>query len=149
MSALARDEDGGPQNTDFRPPPIEAYHEIVERPLFAPTRRPPVAAAVKGSAASVGLTGVVVLPGNRFAMIKEGSSPTRSVPEGATIAAGVIEKITADGIILRRTDGHTESVRVFETEADKHAAAATAAPQPSDVSAPSHSSRPVIGIESR
>ncbi len=98
----------------YKFPAIETYREIVERPLFAADRRPaPVAmAADKGLASTIMLTGVILLPEARYAVVKEGAAAVRSVTEGTHLSAGTVERITAEGISLRLADGRIAAMAV-------------------------------------
>jgi hypothetical protein len=127
----------------FMPPPIESYREIIDRPLFAQNRRPSVPPIATATAASLHLLGVILTPEGRYAMIADGSSPPHSVPMGAHIAAGVIERITSQGIVLRTSGDQTVRLSVFETATERASATAVLSPYAlSDSPTASHSTRP-------
>ncbi len=93
----------------------DRYQEIILRPLFAPSRRPPESAPD----ASVPLDGDLVLRGvittrdRRIAFIETGTPPkTLRVSEGADVAAYVVQSIRPDRIVLRAKDGTTTVVRL-------------------------------------
>ena len=127
------------------PPGIAGYHEIVERPLFTPSRRPAPQAAVQVDAApeSMVLMGVIVLPTARYAVIKEGTAPARSVVEGAQVAAGMVERIMPQGITLHTADG---SVLAMPVPAAGDKGTAQIPPAAGSPDGP-HAARPVIGKE--
>jgi hypothetical protein len=108
----------------FHMPAIDTYREIVDRPLFSSDRRPAPVLADRGAVASVVLTGVIVLPETRLAVIKEGTAPARSVPEGTQLGIGTIEQVTRDGISLRLADGRIAAMTVVRPVAAQAAAAA-------------------------
>ena len=101
--------------TNYAPPSIDAYSEVVARPLFTPTRRPPAhVVAASGSAAPVNLVGIVIAPDQKLAMIKETpTGPVRYVPEGTRLAAGMVTMIAADQIALRTADGSVAQIKLF------------------------------------
>ena len=101
--------------TNYAPPSIDAYSEVVARPLFTPSRRPPAhVVAASGPAAPVSLVGIVIAPDRKLAMIKETpSAPVRYVPEGARLAAGTVTMIAADQIALRAADGSVAQIKLF------------------------------------
>ena len=93
----------------------DRHQEIILRPLFSPSRRPPESAPE----ASVPLDGDLVLRGvittrdRRIAFIETGSPPkTVRLQEGAEIATYVVQNIRPDRIVLRTRDGTTTVVRL-------------------------------------
>ncbi|HEY1723148.1 MAG TPA: hypothetical protein VGG27_18030 [Magnetospirillaceae bacterium] len=141
--AIAWGEDGAPAGGVYVPPTVDTFHDIIERPLFSPKRRPAPQMATD-AAGPVRLMGVVLLPDARYAMIKEGTAAPQLTAEGTQISSGIIEKVTADGIILRGTDGSPLTIPVFATTAEKANATAAAPilPSPSEMGAPQHSTHP-------
>lgn len=111
-SVVAEDLGANVRAEAYHLPAIDTYREVVERPLFAPDRRPAPVAIDAGSAVAVVLTGVILLPQARYAVVKEGTAPVRSVAEGAHLSVGTVERITRDGISLRLADGHIAALTV-------------------------------------
>jgi hypothetical protein len=87
-------------------PPLAAYAPVVERPLFSPTRRPPVAAAPSPAVAparggELTLRGVVLSPHKRIALIEtEGAPEPRWLAEGETLQGWTVEEVHAGHIVL-------------------------------------------------
>lgn len=74
-------------------PPLKAYAEVWQRPLFTTDRRPvPVTAASDGQDASLDnlrLTGVILAPGMRMALLSDpDDGRTIRVAEGAHVGSG-------------------------------------------------------------
>lgn len=90
-------------------PPIETFDEVVERPLFFRSRRPPdpdaapppeAAAAPK---ADFVLTGLVISGTERLALLRPaGSKTVERVHQGAEIEGWRVEAIHADRVVLKR-----------------------------------------------
>lgn len=87
--------------------------EILQRPLFSPSRRPPDNAPMDESAKAEKeplklpgrLEGTAVLPGTREALFeREGDKPV-AVKEGQTIDGWTVASIQPDRVILRSEDG--------------------------------------------
>jgi type II secretory pathway component PulC len=95
----------------FDMPPLRSYAEIVQRPLFSATRRPPAPASVESVPQAVPelppirflLTGLIVSPEERVALIRpsDGSAVMR-VMEGQEVEQWVVEEILPDRVIVRR-----------------------------------------------
>jgi hypothetical protein len=87
-------------------PPLAAYAPVVERPLFSPSRRPPVAAAPSPAVAparggELTLRGVVLSPHKRIALIEtEGAREPRWLAEGETLQGWTVEEVHAGHIVL-------------------------------------------------
>jgi hypothetical protein len=85
---------------------MSQYSEVVERPLFYPTRRslPPIAAEENGST-NLTLIGTVMSGDSRRALIrhKQGSRVER-VLEGQDIDGWTVESIQGDRVLLRQRD---------------------------------------------
>src|SRR5699024_190264 len=80
-------------------PPLTAYAEVWQRPLFTTDRRPvPVTAASDGQDASLDnlrLTGVILAPGMRMALLSDpDDGRTIRVAEGAHVGSGEDRKST-------------------------------------------------------
>jgi len=98
----------------FQMPRLESYGEVLERPLFAPDRRPRQAA--KETAAPplpFVLRGIVVQPLAQYALVEEGSpAVTKRVSKGASLGGGVVTDIQRDRIVLD-INGSAAVVRLF------------------------------------
>ncbi len=89
-----------PRDT-FSLPPRRSFSAIVERPLFAPTRRPVEAAADLGQLATFSLDGVMISPEGRLAIVIHGNPPTVArVREGQAIEGWSVTSVLPDRIVL-------------------------------------------------
>jgi hypothetical protein len=95
----------------FTMPPIAAYAEVLARPPFAETRRPPPPASRIDYPARLGgaLVGVIIGPAGRHALVEHGE-PARltRVVEGQEIDGWTIRSILRDRIILLRDEASGE-----------------------------------------
>jgi hypothetical protein len=90
----------------FALPPISSYAEIVERPLLSPNRRP---AQTAGQDTPFTVTGIIVSPGMRSAVVTHGTPPIMSrVVEGQEIDGWTVQSIRSDHIILARGTAQAE-----------------------------------------
>ena len=88
--------------------PVRKYAAIADRPLFTagrrPTKAPPPPAQPKvgrQSLKSIVLTGILIGPDKRVALIRSAKSPKpQSLGEGATVGGWRLEKVLADRILL-------------------------------------------------
>ncbi len=98
----------------FSLPPLDTLGEVVARPLFMPTRRPPPAAASNESPVqppNFALAGIVLAGSRRVAMIETGASataPFASVVVGDTIDGWTVTAIERASILLRAGDRTVE-----------------------------------------
>lgn len=147
-SVVAADRSASIGTETYRLPAIETYREVVERPLFAPDRRPAPVAVDAGLATAVVLTGVILLPQARYAVIKEGTAPVRSVAEGTHLSVGTIERITRDGISLRLTDGRVAAMTVVRPASARPTAVAQLSsggePAPTPRPTPPYAGKPAV-----
>lgn len=124
-------------------PPIESFSNILERPLFWASRRPPTdfPSAPKGDAAVVDfvLHGIVITSDERFAMFQQGS-PSRLIRlnEGQELQGWTVRSILGDRVLLRNNDRLLE-LRFVDRAPARDQSGASAAPAPDRVSP----SRPV------
>jgi hypothetical protein len=85
---------------------MSEYSEVVERPLFYPTRRalPPLPTEENGST-NLTLIGTVMSGASRHALIrhKQGSRVERVI-EGQDIGGWTVESIQGDRVLLRQRD---------------------------------------------
>jgi hypothetical protein len=91
-------------------PPLSSYAAIVERPLFAPTRRPapgaPAAAAGPSVEGRYRLIGIVGTSAKRHAFIADGTRRA-DISEGDTFDGWTVKEIGADRVVLVSPAGET------------------------------------------
>ena len=85
--------------------PLEQYRETAARPLFSPTRRPPVAVEATPAPApkpvSLRLDGLIVTRDRKEAMITESGEGKRlRLREGDTVAGWTVRRIERDKVLL-------------------------------------------------
>jgi hypothetical protein len=83
--------------------------EILARPLFNSTRRPPAHAdgpATDSGLSDARLTGIVTLPGHRFAIFAPAGAKALVVSEGDTISGWRVESITPRQVSLSGPTGN-------------------------------------------
>jgi hypothetical protein len=88
-------------------PPLASYAAIVERPLFAPTRRPPPgASAVQGPSieSRYRLVGIVATGPKRKAFVAEGAQ-RREIAQGDTLDGYTVSEIGQDRVKLSSPSG--------------------------------------------
>jgi hypothetical protein len=113
------------QAEEFRMPPLQNFSETVDRPLFAPDRRPHQSPPqIQGPAAPIALTGIVIQDRTRYALINEGALAPRRIAEGERLAAGTVTQILPDRIVVAAPGGRDTVVKLF----DKKPAAAASTP---------------------
>jgi hypothetical protein len=96
----------------FTMPPVRAYTEVVERPLFSETRRPSVdspTAPVDPRSSAFTLVGTIISAHERRALIEHGQPPhLERLIEGQDIDGWSVETIGTDRVILTRADARLE-----------------------------------------
>ena len=99
-----------PAKAEFTMPPRQDFVEIVTRPIFSPTRRPPPDTEVTfeeevRSELEVSLVGVVIASGEEIAIVtpKNGSAFVR-LSEGDRYQGWTVEQIDAQGVTFRRDE---------------------------------------------
>jgi hypothetical protein len=97
----------GPRQTAAAPPrfalpPLDEFGHVLERPVFASTRRPPERSAVApAQSASFVLVGIVISSSNRQAFIEHGEPLLlHRVAEGQVLAGWRIESILPDRVVV-------------------------------------------------
>jgi hypothetical protein len=83
-------------------PPLESYHDLLQRPLFTPSRRPSLApTAARLAGASLRLTGLVTLNGKTIALVRadEQKQETR-IGLGASLNGWQVTAIDSHGLDL-------------------------------------------------
>lgn len=98
----------------FAPPRLSEFQEVLERPVFSPTRRPPVQETVVpaadapdiapiAAAPDLRLQGIVAIGAKRVALVEvNGAPPLHRVSTGDEIGGWRVEGIDANGVVLRR-----------------------------------------------
>ena len=96
----------------FAMPPIAAFGETVDRPVFSPTRRPPPAERGRDSAAQLGslvLVGLVIAPDGRRALIDHGQPPRiQRVTVGQEVEGWRVEAILPDRVVVHNGNARAE-----------------------------------------
>jgi hypothetical protein len=91
-------------------PPISAFDEIVQRPLFAQTRRPPAPKAEvkiaedKPEPEAFDLVGVVISPNQRMALLRTATNEVLRAGEGQTLGGWEVHDIKPTQVVLQRGD---------------------------------------------
>lgn len=108
----------------FRPPPQDAFAEIVERPLFSEGRRPPPAEAMPvGLPANLAnldryvLIGILIKEGERVALLETQPGPTVvAVKEGEKLEGWQVIGITPNAVQFRAGDMDRELLLLDEDQ---------------------------------
>jgi len=88
-------------------PPLDAFRDIAERPLFSPSRRPS-AAALAVAPQGLRLEGVLVVGAEKRAIIKQADGHTARVVEGETVGEWTVREIDRDHVLLVAGDRRLE-----------------------------------------
>ncbi|HEX9464555.1 MAG TPA: hypothetical protein VGB82_18305 [Alphaproteobacteria bacterium] len=94
-------------NRPFSMPPRSAFAEVIERPLFSATRRPPEAAAGVAAEAQVDfvLVGIVTSSDERRALVQHGQTArVERISEGDSLGDWRVESILQDRVVFQRAD---------------------------------------------
>jgi hypothetical protein len=92
----------------FAMPPLNSFAEVVARPLFSPTRRPP-AASTGARPANFTLVGIVISPQERHALLAHGlPSKVDRVTEGQSLDGWTVKSIGDNGITLVQGENEIE-----------------------------------------
>jgi hypothetical protein len=106
-----------PSAARFEMQPLAAFADVGRRPLFAMDRRPhKPPAAPPASLAAIVLSGIIIGPEGRYAIIRDGAA-TKRIGEGQRLAAGTVERITLDHIEIIAGDGTAMVVKLFPPSA--------------------------------
>jgi hypothetical protein len=94
----------------FTMPPVRDFGEVLARPVFSETRRPPAPeAAASGATAPFALVGVVLSAKDRHALLEHGLPPhIDRVAEGQEVDGWTLEAVQLDRVVLRRGDNRVE-----------------------------------------
>jgi type II secretory pathway component PulC len=112
--------------------PRDAYAEVVTRPLFSPTRRPPVVVG-PGNLSEFKLTGTLIMSAQgRYALLAQRSKPKiERIVQGQIFQGWLVKSIGSDHVILER-DGNLAEIGfsgIADAAPQQPTAAATAAQQ--------------------
>jgi hypothetical protein len=109
-----------PEEPAVAVPPLAVYAPVIERPVFAPTRRPPLVPepleARPTRPGGITLKGVVLSSQKRIALLEapgSGSDPQR-IAEGERLEGWIVEAVLADHVVMRKG----EVMRRLELHAD-------------------------------
>jgi general secretion pathway protein N len=103
--------DPRPSAASFEPPPLSTFGTIVARPLFAPSRRPPLPAeaavpappSVRPEPGQLRLRGVAVAGGHRGALIERSTTgELLRVAENQSIDGWLVASITPRDVVLEQ-----------------------------------------------
>lgn len=126
-SPASRAKPASQEPASFAMAGIGSYREVVERPLFLRSRRPPPEER-RGSVvqpSSFVLVGLIIVPDGRRALIQHGEPPRlQRVTVGQAIDGWSVESILADRIVVRQ--GDTEEELKLKPKAPSKAPRATA-----------------------
>lgn len=108
-------------------PPLRQYAEVVERPLFEVSRRPPPPEAKATSVAAkelrqLILTGVVITPDKNLAIFRDKNpSDIMRLEQGMAVDEWSLDEIRADGVTFRK-GAATHELLLHEEKDDLRAA---------------------------
>lgn len=88
-------------------PPLQRFSAVTERPLFSPSRQPPLQASddSEGAWSSFALAGIVITPDSREALIRHGKPPTIAhLREGQDLEGWVVRSILPDRVVFAGGD---------------------------------------------
>jgi hypothetical protein len=114
-------------------PPISTFSEFVERPLFAPSRRPPPSKTAADNpttgpkAESFDLIGVVISADERMALLQTlGTDKVLRAVEGQTVGGWEVQAIKPTQVVLKR--GNASEVIKINDAADSSQPSAKSTP---------------------
>ncbi|HEX7968617.1 MAG TPA: hypothetical protein VF502_10375 [Stellaceae bacterium] len=101
---------GQAQKPGFAMPPLRSFGDVLARPLFAETRRPPILSVPADARSSAfTLVGIVISARERHALVEHGQPPrVERIAEGQDIDGWTVEKILPDRVMLGRADARIE-----------------------------------------
>lgn len=88
-------------------PPLQRFSAVTERPLFSPSRQPPLQASddSEGAWSSFVLAGIVITPDSREALIRHGKPPIIAhLREGQNLEGWVVRSILPDRVVFAGGD---------------------------------------------
>lgn len=84
-------------------PPLATFAEVLSRPLFAPTRRPPADGPAETVSTSMTLVAILIAPRGSHALVRHGTpAQLDRVVEGQTVDGWTIGEIKFDRVVLHR-----------------------------------------------
>lgn len=94
----------------FTMPALRDFDEVLARPVFSETRRPPAPeTAALGVSAPFALVGVVLSAKEHHALLEHGQPPhVDRVAEGQEVDGWTLEAVRLDRVVLRRGDNRVE-----------------------------------------
>ena len=114
--------------------PRDAYAEVVTRPLFSPTRRPPVVVG-PGNLSEFKLTGTIISAQGRYALLAQRSRPKiERIVQGQNFQGWLVKSIDSGHVILER-DGNLAEMGysgIADAAPQQPTAVAAAAQQPAE-----------------
>jgi hypothetical protein len=97
------------QNPSFSMAPLNAYAEVVARPLFTPTRRPAAQQTAAGRPSDFSLVGIVITRRERHALLEHGRPPhVDRVTPGQNVDGWTVKSIGPNSVLLAQGDRETE-----------------------------------------
>ncbi len=98
-----------PKEAPFALAPLEAYAEVIQRPLFSSTRKPPPEAArqAAGDTSSFVLLGIVISESGRSILLQHGRPPVLvRLSEGQAVEGWTLQTIRPESVVF--VNGGTE-----------------------------------------
>jgi hypothetical protein len=93
----------------FAMPPLDSFAEVVSRPLFMPSRRPPVAAAMSDRPSDITLIGTIISASDRRALLGHGIPQTiEHVALGQNIDGWTVKSIDPERVVLAQEQREIE-----------------------------------------
>jgi type II secretory pathway component PulC len=126
-------QDNARPDPTFVMQPRDAYAEVATRPLFSPTRRPPVVVG-PGDLSEFKLTGTIMSPQGRYALLAQRSRPKiERIVQGQTFQGWRVKSIESGHVILER-DGNLAEIGYsgIADAAPQQPTVAAAAQQPAE-----------------
>ena len=97
------------QDPTFSMAPLNTYAEVVSRPLFSPSRRPPAAASSGDRPSAFTLIGIIISAEDRHALLAHGTPPrVERVTEGQNLDGWTVKSIEDSRVVLAQGDNEIE-----------------------------------------
>ena len=97
------------QDPTFSMAPLNTYAEVVSRPLFSPSRRPPAAASAADRPTTFTLIGIIISAEDRHALLAHGTPPhVERVTEGQNLDGWMVKSIEDSRVVLTQGDNEIE-----------------------------------------
>jgi general secretion pathway protein N len=95
-----------PEPAVFTLPPLDRYAEVVQRPLFAPTRQPPPPETVQDNqtkSSSFTLAAIIISGQGKVALIQHGKPPVLArLSVGQSVDGWTVQSVLPDRVVLER-----------------------------------------------